>query len=146
MGRLSEVTTLVSVVCNMFSWNPSKFKFHFRFVVSAQNLQGIEPFWLLNLVSVAKVAEHQSHIFQTWKASLLLRTATAADLESPCVCACPSLPSQLCRSAPPRVWPLILQSNLSIALWNSLREWLPDDLQGLEFGLGLELCRLTSQL
>ena len=32
------------------------------------------------------------------------------------------------RSKAPRTWPLILQSNPLIVFWNSLREWLPDDL------------------
>ena len=39
---------------------------------------------------------------------------TAADLETCCVCARPSDPPKLCRSAGPRAWPLILQSKPSI--------------------------------
>ena len=36
-------------------------------------------------------------------------------------------PPKLCRSAAPRAWPLMLQSNPSIVFSNSLREWLPND-------------------
>ena len=45
--------------------------------------------------------------------------------------------------AAPRAWPLIVQSKALIVFWNSLWEWLPDDQQGLELGLKLELCSLT---
>ena len=38
---------------------------------------------------------------------------------------------RLCWSAAPRAWQLILQSKPSIAFWNSLMEWLPDDLHCL---------------
>ena len=48
--------------------------------------------------------------------------ATAADSETPCVCARPSDPAKLCLSAAPRAWPLILQSNPSIVFSNSIRE------------------------
>ena len=52
----------------------------------------------------------------------------------------------LCLSADPRARPLILQSKLSIVFWNSLWEWLPDDLKRLDLGLKLELCLLTNEL
>ena len=39
-----------------------------------------------------------------------------------------------------------LHSNPSIAFWNSLLKWLPDDLQELKLGLELELCSLSKQL
>ena len=55
----------------------------------------------------------------------------------------PTAQSVLERS--PRAWPLILQSKPSIVFSNSLRERLPDYLQGLELGLKLELCRLKPQ-
>ena len=38
------------------------------------------------------------------------------------------------------------QSKPSIDFWNSLREQLPDDRQGHELGLKLELCSLTNGL
>ena len=66
-----------------------------------------------------------------------------------CLCL-PVLPSQLspklCRSAASIVLPLILQSKPLIVLWKSLREWLPNDLQGLKLGLKLKLCCLTYKL
>ena len=46
---------------------------------------------------------------------------------TPCVCTRLSNPPKLCRSAAPRAWPLILQSNPSIVFSNSLWEWLPGD-------------------
>ena len=49
-------------------------------------------------------------------------SAQAPVLRLPCVCACPSYPPNLCRSAAPRAWPLILQSNPSIVFSNRLRE------------------------
>ena len=42
-----------------------------------------------------------------------------------------------------RAWPLILKSKTSIFFWNSLWEWLPDDRQGLDLGLKLEICSLS---
>ena len=58
----------------------------------------------------------------------------------------PSDPHKLYRSRAPRARPFILQSKLSITFWFGLREWLPDDWQGLELGFELELCRLTNGL
>ena len=56
----------------------------------------------------------------------------------------PTAQSVLERS--PRAWPLILQSKPSIVFSNSLRERLPDYLQGLKLGLKLELCRLNPKI
>ena len=83
--------------------------------------KALKPCWLLNWVSIARVVA----CFP--QASRSRPAATAADSETPCVCARPSDPPTLCRSAAPRAWPLILQSNPSIVFSNSLREWLPDD-------------------
>ena len=52
---------------------------------------------------------------------------------------------KLCQSTP-RALPLILQSRPSIVPWNSVLEWWPDALQGLELGLKLELCSLSLSL
>ena len=53
---------------------------------------------------------------------------------------------KLCRSAAPRAQPFILQSNTLIVFLNSLWEWLPDDIQGLQLGHKLELCHLPNEL
>ena len=45
--------------------------------------------------------------------------ATAANLETPCVCAWPSDLPKLYQSPPQRVWPLILQLEPSPFFWNS---------------------------
>ena len=82
-----------------------------------------------------------THWKMEWR-SLLGSAETAAYLEMPCVCACQPYQSKLCRSVAPRVWPLILQSKA----WNSLREWMRDDRQGLKLGLKLELHSLTNWL
>ena len=57
---------------------------------------------------------------------------SAADSETPCVCAAQSDPPKMCLSAAPRAWSWILQSKPSIVFRNSLREWLPDNRQELE--------------
>ena len=84
--------------------------------------KALRPCWLSNRVSIARVMAHFPQVSRS------LPVATAADLETPCVCARPPDPPMLCRSAAPRAWPLILQPNPSIVFSNSLREWLPDDL------------------
>ena len=106
--------------------------------------KALKPCWLSKWVSISREVARFS------QASRSRPAATAADSETPCVYARPSDPRKLCRSAAP-TWPpsarhLILLSKPSIVLWNSLRAWLPDDLQELEFGLKLEHCRLTNGL
>ena len=64
--------------------------------------------------------------------------ATSADNETQCVCAHLSNLFKPYGSAAPRARLLILQSKPLIDFWNSLREWLQDDLQGLNLGLKLD--------
>ena len=71
--------------------------------------KAFKPFWLSNWVSIARV------VARFPQASLSRPAATAADLETPCVCARPSDPPKLCRSAAQRAWPLILQSKLRLS-------------------------------
>ena len=104
---------------------------------------------------VTQVTAQNLHTFLTLELSLYCKggstfssrepAATATDLDMCCVCARPSNQPKPCRSAAPRAWSLVLQSKPSIVFWNSLWEWLPDDLQGLKLGLELELCRLTNE-
>ena len=61
-------------------------------------------------------------------------------LKTPCVFASPSYLPKLCWITAPSAQPLILQSRPLIVFCNSLQEWLPDTMQGLELGLKLELC------
>ena len=93
-----------ALVCNNF-W-PIPWEFYFpmktKSVVTARYLQSIKLFSLSNWVSIARV------VASFHQASWSLPEATAADSETPCVFACPSDPRQPCRSAAPRVWPLIL--------------------------------------
>ena len=86
----------------------------------------------------------QSWSLHGFQVSRSLPAATAADLETPCVCASPSDQPKVCRSTAPRALPLILQSKPLIVLWNSLQECLPDDLQGFKLGFNFELCCLTN--
>ena len=86
-------------------------------LVAARNLPRIKPCWLLNWVSIARVVA----CFP--QASLSRPAATAADSETPCVCARPSDPRKQSRRAAPRAWPLILPSKplIIFKFWNSLR-------------------------
>ena len=68
------------------------------------------------------------------------RLLATTDSETACVCAGPSYPPKLCLRAAPRA----LLENLQFLIWNSLREWLSDNLHGLTFGLKLELCSQTN--
>ena len=100
-----------------------------KWLVAAQNLQGI-----------ARVVAY------FLQASRSRPAATAADSETPCVCARPSDPRKQSRRAAPRAWPLILPSKPSITFWNSLQRDCQMTLQGLKLGLKLELCRVTNEL
>ena len=106
-----------ALVCNNFLPIPSKFSFHMK-KKSESSLPGIykalKPCWLLNWVSIARVVA----CFP--QASRPRPAATAADSETPCVCARPSDPRKQSRRAAPRAWPLILPSKPSITFWNSL--------------------------
>ena len=106
----------------------------------AQNLQSIKTFLTLELTQCSK----NGSIAQ---ASLSLPAATSANLVTPCVCACLSNPPKLCQSAAARALLWFFSKNLLIVFCSSLWEWLSDDLQalGLQFGLELELCRLTNE-
>ena len=77
--------------------------------------KALKPYWLLNWVSIARVVA----CFP--QASRSRPAATAADSETPCVCARPSDPRKQSRRAAPRAWLLILPSKPSITFWNSLR-------------------------
>ena len=79
-----------------------------------KNYKALKPCWLLNWVSIARVVA----CFP--QATSSLPTATAADSETPCVCARPSDPRKQSRRAAPRAWQLILPSKPLIAFWNSL--------------------------
>ena len=70
--------------------------------------KALKPYWLLNWVSITRVVA----CFP--QASLLQPAATAADSETPCVCARPSNPHKQSRRAAPRAWPLIFPSKPSI--------------------------------
>ena len=112
----------------------------FFLLVAARYLQSIKTVLTLKLSQYRLYSKSDSTFSSSQPA------ATATDPETPCVCACLSDPPKLCWSAAPRAWPLILQSKPSIALCNNLREWLPDDWQGLKLGLKLELGSLTNGL
>ena len=96
--------------------------FHFAWkktwLVTAQYLQSIKPFWLSNWVSIARVVACFPQASLASTDSRKLRNS---------LCARPSYQPKLCQSAAPTAWPLILQSKLSIVFSNSLLEWLPDD-------------------
>ena len=117
--RLSEAMG-AALVSNNFSPIPSKnFISHQKKVLIAaatpEIYKALKPCWLLNWVSIARVVA----CFP--QASLSLPAATAADSETPCVCARLSDPRKQSRRAAPRAWPLILPSKPSITFWNSLR-------------------------
>ena len=117
-------------------------KFHFtwkkifgQWIVNVWTLQTFKthcfkPFWLSNWVSVARVAA------SFLQASLLWPAATAAIQKRP-VFVLARLTRPSCAGAKPLT---------SFVVWNSLWEWLPNDMQGLQLGLKLELCSLTNEL
>ena len=84
------------------------------------------------------------------KASRSLPAVTAADLEISCafVCSLTSLSWSSALSSVPQAQTLILQSKLFNVFLTSLLLvlWLPDDQQGIYFGIKLELCSLTNEL
>ena len=106
----------VALVGNKFSPIPSKISFHMkkRWLVTVRNLQSNKSFLTLKLSQYRKSDSTFPH------ASLSRPAATAANSEQRCVCARPSDPPKLRRSAAPRALSLILQSKSSIFLWNSL--------------------------
>ena len=71
--------------------------------------KALKPFRLSNWVSIARV------VARFPEANWLLPSSTAANSETPYVCARPSDPPNLCRSAAPRAWPLILPLNLLLS-------------------------------
>ena len=113
------------------TWPIGQFHWEFHFpmktksVVTARYLQSIKTFLTVELSQYRKSGSMFSSSEPARPA------ATAADSETPCVCARPSDPPKLCRSAAPKTWPFILQSNPSIVFSNSLRDWLPDYLHWL---------------
>ena len=115
--RLSEAMG-AALVGNNFSPIPSKFRFTWKKKSSDSSrpeiYKALKPCLLLNWVSVARVVAYFP------QASRSRPAATAADSETPCVCARPSDPRKQSRRAAPRAWPLILPSKPSITFWNSL--------------------------
>ena len=114
--RLSEAMG-AALVGNNFSPIPSKFSFHMKKKSDSSRpeiYKALKPYWLLNWVSIARVVA----CFP--QASRSRPAATAADSETPCVCARPSDPRKQSWRVAPRAWPLILPSKPSIAFWNSL--------------------------
>ena len=111
--RLSKALLLgAALVDSNFSPTPlGHRKFHFiwkkKWLSAALNVQSIKNFLTLELSCFPQ-------------ASLSRSAATAADLKTPCVCACQSYPRKQSRRAAPRAWPLILPSKPSITFWNSL--------------------------
>ena len=109
----------------------------------AEIYKQLKPFWLLNWVRYRKSGNTFS------SSELLAVSRTAADWETPCVCARPSNPPKLSQSSAPTARLLIkldFAFKTSIVFWNSLWEQSPDDRQRLELGLKLELCHLTNGL
>ena len=106
--------------------------------------KALKPFWLLNWVSIARVAAYFP------QASRSRPAATAANSETLVfVPARPSsVPPKLCWSAAPRAWPLISPLNLRLPLEQpSERIWeIARRPAGLKLGLKLELCSLTNEL
>ena len=95
-------------------------KFHFTWEKKSDSslpkiYKALKPCWLLNWLSIASVVA----CFP--QASRSLPAVTAADLETPCVCARQSCLPKQSRRAAPRVWLLILPSKPSITFWNSLQ-------------------------
>ena len=140
--RLSEEMG-AALVGNNFSPIPSKFSFHMEKKSDSSRpeiYKALKPCWLLNWVSIARVVA----CFP--QASRSRPAATAADSETPCVCARPSDPRKQSLRAAPRAWLLILPLYSFDYLLEQPLERLPDDRQGFKLGLKLELCRLINEL
>ena len=121
-GQLWSATT-----SRQFHWN-----FHFTWKKSDLTLpeihKALKPCLLLNWVRIARVVACFPQASQSRPA------ATAADLRTPCVCACPSYPRKQSRrgqTRASRAW--------DIARWQAGQ-------QGLKLGLKLKLCHLTNEL
>ena len=129
-----DIVELARSCRNNFLPIPSKVSFYMKKngdLAGAKIYKSLKSYWLLNWVSITRVAGRCLQLLQQI-------------LKTPCFYSCPSDPPKLCRSTAPRELPLILKPLISF--WNSLREWLPDDWQGLKLGLKLELCCLTNWL
>ena len=103
-----------------------------KFISWPDVYKALKPCWLLNWVSIARV------IARFPKASQSLPAATAADSETPCVCARQSDPCKQSRRATPRAWQLILPSKSSITLWNSLQSYCQMTCRGLNLDSNLK--------
>ena len=121
--RLSKAMC-AALVGNNFSPIPSKITWKKIDSPRPDIYKAWKPCWLSNWVSFARV--------EAGFPQASLPAATAADSEALCVFSRLSEPPKLCLSVVPRARPSNLQSNPSIVFWNSLREWLPDELHGLE--------------
>ena len=124
--RLSEAMG-TALVGNNFSPSPSKISFHMK----RKEVTRRGPIELSQYRKSGSMFSSSEPV-----------AATAANSETPCICARPSDPRKQCRRAAPWAWPLILPSKPSITFWNSL--WI--NCQGLKLGLKLELCSLTNEL
>ena len=125
----------LATTSRQFYWNfisHEKEKWH----VTALYLQSIKTLLALELSQYRK----SGSMFSSSEPA-----ATAADSETPCVCARPSDPRKQSWRAAPRAWPLILPSKPSIAFWNSLRRDVRWPAAAWAW-TQLELCRLTNEL
>ena len=89
-------------------------KFHFTWkqkrLVAARNLQSIKTLLALKVSQYRK----SGSIMMFSLSKPVAAPATAAYLETPCVCACPSDPHKQSRRAAPRAWSLICPLNLRL--------------------------------
>ena len=142
--RLSK-TMGAALVDNNIMPIPSKISFNMKktckWLVTAWYLQALNTFWLSNWVSIVRV------VARFPQASWSLPAATAANLETPCVCAFPSDQPKQCLIAAPLPTQELghwFCSQSLIFFWNGLGEWLPSNLQGLELGLNLDSAPVCS--
>ena len=117
-----------------FTWKTKFVVTTCQWVVPARNLQIIE-----NFLTLESSQYHKSG--STFSSSKPVTQAACSNCSRFGNTLLAHLTSRTC--ACQRAWPLILKSKTSIFFWNSLWEWLPDDRQGLDLGLKLEICSLS---
>ena len=107
-----------------------------KWLVAAQNLQSIKPYWLLNWISIARV------VACFLQASLSRLPPTR---KRPVFVLAHQTRASRARERPQELSRWFCPLNLRLPS-GTASERLPFDWQGLDLGLKLELCRLTNEL
>ena len=144
IARLSEALGAALVSNNLLLF-PSKISFHMKkkWLVAALHLQSILTF------STVDLSQYSNSGSMFSSSEPVTASTTAADLETPCVCALPSDPPNCAGALPQELGHWFCSQILrlsSLIVFRSDCQITGTGRQGLELGLKLELCRLINGL